>query len=158
MANIDKLSVNNEMAMLDGKRREFYDELTDEEKKKFSTYLMIRYGSSVHGSPELQAYYLTATNLRLNRNYFAITKKHDKLNWLAATTISPGMGNQRHQWIGLKKKEGSSSKVNKFLQKLYPEMKQSDLDLLASINDVKAWKDLAKEMGWTPEQIKKDLG
>jgi hypothetical protein len=155
---MDKLSVQNEMAMLDGKHREFYDELTDEEKKKFSTFLMIRYGSSVTGSAEMQAYYLTATNLRLNRNYFAIPKKHDKLNWLAATTISPGMGNQRHQWIGLKKKEGSSSKVNKFLQKLYPEAKQDDLNLLAAINDLKACKEHAKEMGWTPEQIKKELG
>ena len=44
---MDKLSIGNEMAQFDKKNREFYDNLTPEEKKKFSNFLMIRYGSSV---------------------------------------------------------------------------------------------------------------
>ena len=39
---------------------------TDEERKKFSNFLMIRYGSSVNGSTDLQHFYLVATNERLN--------------------------------------------------------------------------------------------
>ena len=31
---MDKLSINNEMTQFDRKNREFYDELTDEERKK----------------------------------------------------------------------------------------------------------------------------
>lgn len=156
MAN--KLDIATELAALDGKDRDFFDSLSEEEKKKFSTFLMIRWGSSVTGSSDLQEYYLASTNLRLNKNFFAIGKAHDKLNWLAATTISPGMGSQRHQWLSLKKKEGSNSKVRKFFAALYPDMKDSDLDLLAKINDVKDVKKLAEEMGMTKEQIKKDLG
>ena len=49
---MDKLSIANEMACFDCKDRKFYDELTDEERKKFSNYLMIRWGSSVNGSKE----------------------------------------------------------------------------------------------------------
>ena len=63
---MDKLSINNEMAVFDRKDREFYNSLTDEEKKKFSNFLMIRYGSSVQGSTDLQHFYLVSCNERLN--------------------------------------------------------------------------------------------
>jgi hypothetical protein len=153
------LDIATEMRALDSKDRDFLDNLSDDDKKKFSTYLMIRWGSSVSGITDLQAYYLQATNLRLNKNFFAISKKdHDKLNWLAATTISPNMGNHRHDWIKMKKKEGDSNKVQKFLEKLYPTAKTRDLELLAEMNDVKAWKRLAEEMGMDKAQIKKELG
>ena len=145
------------MAALDSKNRGFYDSLTDDEKKKFATFLMIRYGSCVSGSADMQAYYLQSTNLKLNRNFFAIPKRHDKLNWLAVTTISPGMGNQFHSWISSKKKE-STSKVTKFLQGIYPHAKMDDIALMIELNDAKVWKTLAESMGWTKEQIKKELG
>ena len=67
---MDKLSINNEMAQLDRKNREFYDDLTDEEKKKFSTYLMLKYAASVDGSRDLQEWYLRATNERVNQYFF----------------------------------------------------------------------------------------
>ena len=59
---MDKLSIGNEMAQFDSKNRQFFDELTDEERKKFSPFLMIRYGSSVSGNRDLQEFYLIATN------------------------------------------------------------------------------------------------
>jgi hypothetical protein len=153
------LDIQSEMLALDKKDREFFDKLSDEEKKKFSTYLMIRWGSSVQGDADLQTYYLQATNLRLNKNFFAINKtRHDKLNWLAATTISPGMGKQYHSWISLKKKEGPNAKVRKFFAGLYPDMKDCDLDLMAKLNDAKAVKKFAEDLGMTKEQIKKELG
>ena len=92
------------MAQFDKKNRNFYNSLTDEEKKKFSNFLMIRYGSSVNGSRDLQHFYLVATNERLNKHFFAINK-HPKLQWLCATSVSPDMGTMRHNWIAPKKKE-----------------------------------------------------
>ena len=52
----DKLNIANEMRMFDRKVRSFYDELTPEERKKFSNYLMIRWGSAVEGSRDLQEF------------------------------------------------------------------------------------------------------
>ena len=75
---VDKLNIQNEMAQFDRKNRDFYDELTDEERKKFSNYLMIRWGSTVEGNNDLQAFYIIATNERLNKNFFAINQ-HPKL-------------------------------------------------------------------------------
>ena len=157
---IDKLSIQNEMAMLDRKDRKFYDSLSDDEKKKFSTFLMIRYGASVLGSPELQAYYLMSTNQKLNKNFFSINKsRHDKLLWLTATTISPGMGDQKHFWLSSPKKKESNSKVAKFFEAQNPSMKSEDIQLLASLNDLATVKKYAaEELGWTKEQIKSSLG
>ena len=67
---MDKLSINNEMAQLDTKNRAFYDELNEEERKKFSTYLMLRYAASVEGGPDIQEWYLRVTNERINANFF----------------------------------------------------------------------------------------
>lgn len=154
---MDKLSINNEMAQLDSKNREFYDELTDEEKKKFSTYLMLRYSASVEGSPDLQEWYLRATNERINQYFFDLNK-HPKLQWLLCTSVSPGLGRQRHYWQASKKKEGSNTKAIKFLTRLYPSMKQDELELLAEINSTTDLKNLAKSMGISDSEIKKELG
>ena len=143
---VDKLSINNEMAQFDKKNRAFYDELTDDEKKKFSNYLMIRYGSSVQGSKELQEFYLIATNERLNKHFFSINR-HPKLQWLCATTVSPGMGTQRHNWIAPKKKEGTGPGIRKQLSDLYPNMKQDELDVMAVINTKKDLDNYLKQLG-----------
>jgi len=154
---MDKLSINNEMAQLDTKNRAFYDELNEEERKKFATYLMLRYSASVEGGPDIQEWYLRVTNERVNANFFDLGK-HPKLQWLLCTTVSPDMGRQRHYWQGSKKKEGSNSKALKFLTKLYPHLRTDELELLTELNDTKELKALAKTMGMSDSDIKKDLG
>ena len=133
---MDKLSINNEMAVFDRKDRDFYNSLTDDERKKFSNYLMIRYGSSVQGSRDLQEFYLIACNERLNKHFFTINR-HPKLQWLCATTVSPGIGTQRHQWIAPKKKEPGAGSIKKQLAELFPHMKDDEINLLAELNTKK---------------------
>jgi hypothetical protein len=132
----DKLNIANEMRMFDHKIRSFYDDLTDEEKKKFSNYLMIRWGSSVQGSRELQEFYVISTNRRLNKHFFDINK-HPKLQWLLATTVSPDMGAQRHQWIAPKKKEAGAGSLKKQLAELFPHYKEDEIDVLAAVTTKK---------------------
>jgi len=148
---VDKLSINNEMAQFDRKTRDFYDSLTVDEKKKFSNFLMIRYGSSVQGSRDLQEFYLISTNERLNKQFFNINK-HPKLQWLCATTVSPGLGTQRHQWIAPKKKEPGAGSFRKQLAELYPHLKDDELDLMAEINTKKDIDAYLKDSG---QEVKK---
>ena len=143
---MDKLSIHNEMAQFDRKNRKFYDELTVDERKKFSNYLMIRWGSSVQGSRELQEFYLIATNERLNKKFFDINR-HPKLQWLTATTVSPGMGTQKHQWIAPRKKEPGNTSIRKQLAEIYPHLKDDELDLMAQINTKKDIDDYTKALG-----------
>lgn len=128
----DKLNIGNEMRCFDLKDRAFYDSLTDEERKKFSPYLMIRWGSAVEGSADMQKFYVIATNERLNKHFFTVNR-HPKLQWLMATSVSPGLGSQRHNWIAPRKKESSNNVRRKFLAEIYPNLKASDLDTLCAI-------------------------
>jgi len=133
---MDKLSIANEMTQFDRKNRKFYDELTDEERKKFSNYLMIRWGSAVQGSRDLQEFYVIATNQRLNRHFFAVNR-HPRLQWLMSTTVSPGLGTQRHVWIAPKKREPGATGVRKQLAELYPHLKDDELDVMTRITTAK---------------------
>ena len=154
----DKLSIKSEMAAFDRKNRDFYDSLNDEEKKKFSPFLMIRYGATVTGSADLQAYYLMSCNERLNKNFFDVnTTQHKKLQWLLATTVSPGMGNQYHQWLAAKKKETGNNKAKKFLRELHPELGEDEIALLSELNTKDDLKEYAKSLGWDDKRIKSDL-
>ena len=152
----DPLSIGNEMTQFDRKNRAFYDSLTDDEKKKFSPYIMIRRGSLVGGGADLQAYYVMSCNERLNKHFFDInTTQHKKLQWLLATTVSPGMGTHRHQWLALPKKGGSGgNKSVKFLRTLFPAMKDDEIKLLASLNDKDDLKALAQAHGMADKDIK----
>jgi hypothetical protein len=153
----DKLSIKSEMSAFDRKDRNFYDSLTDEEKKKFSPYLMIRYGSAVSGNADMQAYYLMSTNERLNKHFFDVnTAQHKKLQWLMATTISPGMGNQFHQWIAPKKKTTDNKNMN-FLRDLHPHLKEDEIRLLSELNTKDDLKEYARGLGWEERVIKREL-
>jgi hypothetical protein len=152
----DKLNIANEMRAFDNKDRNFYNDLTEEERKKFSNYLMIRWGSSVQGSTELQQYYLLSCNENLNKHFFDLSQ-HPELQWLSATTVSPGLGTFRHDWIKQKKRESSNNKAVKFLRQIYPTYSEDELELLAKINDTADLKQLAKEHGWDDKRIRAEL-
>ena len=143
---MDKLSIQNEMTQFDRKNRAFYDSLTVEERKKFSNYLMIRWGSSIQGSAELQHYYLQSSNHYVNKRFFDINR-HPKLQWLCATAVSPGLGTQRHQWIAPKKKEAGASGVRKQIAELFPHLKNDEIELMAKINTKKDIDAYLKQLG-----------
>lgn len=129
------------MRQLDTKNRNFYDELTDDERKKFSTFLMLRWGSAVEGARELQEYYVQSCNHYLNKHFFDLNR-HPKLQWLCATAISPDMGAMRHNWIAPKKKEAGASARRKQLQEIYPTYKDDEIDVMMQITtqkEIDAW-------------------
>jgi hypothetical protein len=134
----DKLSIANEMKMFDHKVRDFYDDLSDDERKKFAPFLMIRWGSAVEGSRDLQEFYVISTNERLNKNFFNINStRHRKLHWLMATSVSPGLGAMRHNWIAPKKKEAGAGSMKKQLAELFPHYKSDEIDVMAAITTKK---------------------
>lgn len=143
---MERLSIRNEMREFDLKNREFYNSLTDEERKKFSNYLMIRWGSAVQGNRELQEFYVIATNERLNKHFFAVNR-HPKLQWLMATSVSPGIGTPDHPWIPPKKKDGGTNEVKKTLLKIYPNMKIADIETMCVLVDRKDLREFLKQSG-----------
>ena len=152
----DRLHIGNEMRQLDLKNRDFYDDLTAEEQKKFSTFLMIRWSSAVQvgNSPRdknIEQYYLQSCNENLNKHFFDIGR-HPKLQWLCATTVSPGQGTWQHSWIRPKKKEAGASGIKKQLMEIYPNMKDDEIELMSKLNTKKDIDAYLKLLG---QEIKK---
>lgn len=143
---MDKLNIRYEMQCFDRKDRKFYDELTDEEKKKFSNYLMIRWGSSVQGNAMEQAVYLLSCNENFNKHFFAINR-HPRLQWLCATTVSPGWGTFSHNWIAPKKKEAGTGTTKKQLAEMFPNLKMDDIDVLSKLISKKELDQYLKQLG-----------
>jgi len=143
------------MAQLDTKNRAFYDELTDEERKKFSTYLMLRWGSAVGGEPMLQQYYLQAMNERVNKRFFDLGK-HPKLQWLLLTTVSPNMGKHRHEWMAFSARKSKNKRAD-IIAKLYPEYKLDDCELMADSIPDNEFKAMLVELGWNDKEIKEAM-
>lgn len=146
---MDKLNIRNEMRHLDRKDRDFYHSLTDEERRKFSTYLMIRWSSSVSGPRELQEYYVQACNHYINRDFFAINR-HPQLQWLCATAVSPDTGAHDHVWIRGPGRDSGNSAVRRRLKSLYPCMKLSDIDVLSELMDEKEITRIERDHGIGP--------
>lgn len=145
---MDKLHISNEMREFDRKNRRFFDELSDEERRKFSPFLMIRWGSSVEGSRELQEFYVIATNERLNKHFFAINAtRHKKLQWLMATAVSPDLGTHRHTWIAPRKRDRSDSAKKKKLRELFPDYRDDDIELLNQLTSEQEINEYIKQHG-----------
>lgn len=155
-ATSDKLSIWNEMKQLDQKNRGFYDELTESEQKKFSPFVLLRWASCVGGNNlELQKYYLISTNEQANKNFFSATK-HKKLQWLLLTTISPGMGTHKHEWIPFAGKQPRNKRAQLLVQ-LFPDMKTSDAERLSGLIPDAEIKARLEQLGWEDKKIKEAL-
>jgi hypothetical protein len=142
----DKLDIRNEMRQLDAKNRDFYDELTPEERKKLSIFPLMRWASTVNGSREIQEYYVQSTNHYFNKHFFTM-HRHPKLQWLMGTAVSPGMGSMRHDWVSLKKKEAGASTIKKQLRELYPHFRDDEIDLMTTLTDKKEIAQLQRAHG-----------
>ena len=153
----NKLPLKDILAAIDMNAKNVWDELSDDERKQVSFYLLNRYVSAIKGKTEDKQLQIFKTNQYYNKNFFTLSSKHKKLLWyLLCMTANTSKSIRYHEWIGYKQKvSNSTAKAIKFLEKLYPTKKQDELKLLATINRTKELKQLAEDMGMPKEQIKK---
>ena len=142
-----QVSIKDLCGAMDRKDRGFYDSLTEQQKKKFSGYLALRYASILQGNKDLQTYYLMATNLLANKKFFDISNNHAKLQWLVLTTISPNMGIYYHPWIGVPSNKNKEHKTRlKVLAKFYPNEKMQDLELYEELMTDEEYKEILEKV------------
>jgi hypothetical protein len=120
------------LAAIDRKDYGYYDSLTEEQQRKFSPYMMVRWMSSIKGNTALQQYHVLSTNEFANTHLFSeFVNKHPKLQWLMLCSSGLGNGKQFHQF--LKPNKLDDNDLINFLSSIYPTTKISDLKILASI-------------------------
>ena len=140
--------VKEVLACIDQNAKSVWKELTDEQKKCVNYWLLNRYASSVTGTRDAQELAVVMTNQIYNKNWIELGTRHPQLQWqLLCATHNASSSMRQHQWIGFKKKNGDNSKGVKLLEKIYPNMKQDEIELLANLSTKKELKVLAEEHG-----------
>lgn len=149
-----QIPLNDVMLAIDKKNRGWYNNLTDEQVKAFSAWMMMRYASSVQGGNA--ADYLFMVNECVNKNFMDLSK-HPELQWLLFTICGSGK-KEYHPYIkppGGKKKK---NKVTEWLSSQYPHMKSDEIQMLCEINDLADLKAQAVSAGLTDKEIKEIFG
>jgi len=75
-----KLPIKDVLAAIDMGARNVWDEISDDERKQVSFWLLNRYVSSIAGNREKQELAIFKTNEYYNKNYMVVSK-HQKLMW-----------------------------------------------------------------------------
>ena len=147
-----KLDIKRELGAVDRKDYEFYSNLTDEERKAFSPYVLMRYTASVQGDRDIQEWFLENTNELINKNHWDLSKNHKGLLWKLFAASGAGVP-AYHPYLAAGKKE-KANKIEKLLCELYPARKMDEIKLLASMMDKKDKDELFDMMGFDKKQRK----
>lgn len=137
---------------MDTKDRNFYRNLSEQQKKDFSAWLSMRYASSVEG--QFGAYSLYAVNEVVNRNFHDL-RHHPELQWLLLTAVATGKP-QKHVFIAPGKR-GKKDKLSEMISNMYPHFKPDEIQLFISVNSKEQIKLIARKHGYSDEEIKKAL-
>jgi hypothetical protein len=147
-----KLDIKRELNAVDLKNYDFYDNLTDEEKKSFAPFILMRYTSNVQGDRDTAEWFLEMTNEMVNKNHWVLSRGHKALLWKLFAATGTGV-NAYHPYIAAGKKE-KANKIEKLLCEIYPAMKLDDVKLMASMMDKNDVKELFDKMGFDAKQRK----
>jgi broad specificity phosphatase PhoE len=140
---------------IDRRNMNFWTDLSDEQKKELSPWLVQRWASSAEAQAEWQEYFIQATNERVNM-HMADLSKHPELLWmlLASTGAKKGF---RRSWLGASKR-AKKDHIMEFLGELYPNAGEQELELLREINDEAELKQIAEQMNLKTSEIKEVFG
>ena len=147
-----KLDIKRELNAVDQKNYDFYDNLTDDERKAFSPYILMRYTASVQGDRDIQEWFIEMTNEMVNKNHWDLSKNHKELLWKLFAATGAGVSCY-HPYLAAGKKE-KANKIEKLLVELHPAMKMNEIKMLAKMMDKDDIKELFDKMGFDKKQRK----
>lgn len=127
------------LAAIDRKDYDYYDGLSEEQKRKFSPYMLLIWLSNVKGRD--QSISLIQTNRVANNNMFAEKMQDNpKLQWLSLCAASLGKGKQYREYLPTLsksvvdyKKPATLDEVKKYFSKLHPNVDQELIDEISKL-------------------------
>ncbi len=114
---------------IDTRSKQFYENLTEEEQKGFSAWLIMRYLSSAESSnSEIIEHYLIMTNELVNTN-FSELKNDPELMWKLMSIV--GIGKSiKHPYVAPGKgKKKKSNAFKAWLHEQYNHLSEQEIDL-----------------------------
>jgi len=154
MAKKPQIPLKEVMGALDKKQRKWYTNLNDDQKKAFSTWMMMRYSSSVQGRNA--AHYLLMVNELVNKDFASISK-HPELQWLLMCGCGSGKI-EFHPYIKPPNARKKKDSLREGLSNLYPTMKDDEIELLIELNTKQELKELFERHGYDNKSIGEILG
>ena len=138
--------LRNGLKAVDFRNKDYFDRIDDHEKSLYSPVMLMRYASSVSSKdPFYVEHYVEMVNECVNKNLFVLSGKHKKLCWIL-TAMCGALTQQFHPWI--KPMKRVPNKSLKQLQKIYPNMKEADLETLDQIISDRALEELLEAHGF----------
>jgi len=154
MAKKPQIPLKEIMAAIDKKDRNFYNNLSDEQKKAFSAWMMMRYCSSVQGRDA--ANYIYMTNELVNYQFSEVSK-HPELQWLLLSACGVGKI-QFHPYLKPPNSRKKKNKIFEFIYDIYPHMKAEDINNMIDINTKEELTEFAQSHGYDDKTIKDIFG
>tara|TARA_Y100000389_G_scaffold120109_1_gene117308 strand:+ start:397 stop:864 length:468 start_codon:yes stop_codon:yes gene_type:complete len=144
-----RLPIKDVLAAIDMDGKGVWKELSEEERKSVSFWLLNRYVSAVQGSRDDQELAVFKVNEYYNKHFNTIgvgkENGHQELMW-QLLCMSGAWGKIKfHPYIGFKKKNANNNKAIKLLERIHPNMKQLEVEMLAGMYTTKELKKLAED-------------
>lgn len=140
------------LSAIDRKDYFYYSKLSDEEKKAFVPWTVMRFLSSANN--DLSILYTVLTNEVVNE-HFSKLSKHPELQMMLMAICGAG-SKQYHPWIKPPRRQ-AKNKFQEILQKQNPRANSKELDLLESLYSVDQKVALLQSMGMNDKEIKELL-
>ena len=116
---------------IDTRQKDFYENLSDDEKKGFSPWLVQRYLSSAESAnQEIIEHYLIMTNDIVNTNFSDI--KDPEMLWKLMTIVGIGLSTKHPYVAPGKGKKKKSNAFKQWLKELDPYLDDQELDIMMS--------------------------
>jgi hypothetical protein len=147
-----KLDIKRELEAVDTRNYGFYDNLTAEEQKAFSPFVLMRFTSNVQGDRDTQEWFIEMTNELVNKDHWLLSKNHKALLWKLYAGTGVGV-KCFHPYLAAGKKE-KVNKIEKLIAELNPTMKLNEVKMLASMMSKKDIDELFDSLGFDKKQRK----
>lgn len=137
---------------IDTKNMSYFSSLDEDTQKAIPMLVVMRWLSVVPDSTGLSEYYALMTNEIVNDGFWELSK-HPKLQYLLMCMVGCGKS-VRHKWIPMSNKKTKNDKIDALLRLKYPNVNDTELNILWKINTTEDIKQLAYDYGYDDKQIK----
>jgi hypothetical protein len=146
------LDLSRVLSELDQGNKNFYRNLSDEEKKAYVPLVLMRYMSSLSDQSANKAYAIIAANDLVNIGFWQLSKHPELQHLLLCLT---GLGSKQYRpWISNKSKVSKTKLLDEFFIELHPGINQNELQILKDGYDDKSFKRLCHSAGKSDQETK----
>lgn len=145
-----KLDVFEVLNAIDRRDMTFFDRLSEEERKGFSPYVVLRWLSSVNGP--MAEHYLVLANELVNIDFQALKDYPDLIYRLMAACGAGRKQNRTGCWVKPPQRGKSPARLQAFLETQHPLASTQEIDMLLNLHTLETFEDLVYQTGCSDQE------